>query len=104
MYFCFVAVALTPKSGKMSPCVGRLDADECAGDDLNVAKEGSHANNDNLIEMILVNVAMINDNDGNDDDDTGEDNDDDDDDNTHQNEVESGPKPTIAQCGESFLP
>ena len=37
----------------------------------------------------------------NDDDDTDEDNDDDD---THQNEVESGPKPTIAQCGESFLP
>ena len=82
----------------MSPCVGRLDADEGAGDDLNVAKEGSHANNDNLIEMMLINVAMINDNDGYD---TDEDNDDDD---THQNEVESGPKPTIAQCGESFLP
>ena len=41
---------------KSSPGVGGLDADKGAGDHLNVAKQGGHPNNDNLVKL---NVKMM---------------------------------------------
>ena len=41
---------------KSSPGVRGLDADKGAGDHLNVAKQGGHPNNDNLMKL---NVKMM---------------------------------------------
>ena len=40
---------------KSSPGVGGLDADEGAGDHLDVAKQGGHPNNDNLRKLKVEN-------------------------------------------------
>ena len=46
---------------KSSPGVGGLDADEGAGDHLDVAKQGGHPNNDNLrrLKMVTFLVATM---------------------------------------------
>ena len=43
----------------ISPGIRGLDADEGAGDDLNVAKKGGYPNNDYLMKLIVKMVSMM---------------------------------------------
>ena len=43
----------------ISPGIRGLDADEGAGDDLNVAKERRYPNNDNLMKLMVKMVSMM---------------------------------------------
>ena len=43
----------------ISPGIRGLDADEGAGDDLNVAKKRRYPNNDNLMKLMVKMVSMM---------------------------------------------